>query len=252
MRSSLAAVLRRARARDALDLALAPGLVALWRADLGITAPSNNLSGWGDQSALAHHLTQSDPAQQAAWGATAGPNGLPAVTLTNNRNARTPLTAALSPSRLTVYSVVKLNSLNAWQTVFNTSDDSSWQRGYGEGKRVATAIFRLGGWANKYDTGGVDIDVVQNEWTLVAFRFDGSTVSVWKNGGLPVTMAYALPITHGSGPFCVGASFASVGNYAYSLNGALLDLAVCGQAHDDATVAKVFKGLSARTGVAVT
>lgn len=237
---------------DALDLSAAPGLVALWRADLGVTAPSNALTGWGDQNGSGHHLTQSDPAQQAVWGASAGPNGLPGITFSSNRNVRTPLTVALSPSRITIYTALKLNALNGFQSPVNTSDAPSWNRGYGLVKRVATGVYRLGGWVNRYDTAGADIDLVQNEWTLIAMRFDGVNVSVWKNGGSPVETPYSTAITHGSGPFAVGASFVSTGVYAYGAEATMLDLAVCGQAHDNATVAKVFKKLSQRTGVAVT
>lgn len=244
--------LSRRRASSGLDLSAAPSLSGLWRPDAGVTLNGSTVAALADQSGLGLHGLQSDPAQQVAWNATGGPNNLPRLTFTGNRHLLVGHAAALKPATLTLYAVTRLNSLNGWQTIWNTSDNASWLNGFGLNKRVATAIYRLGGWVSNYVTNGVDADLTVSTWTILAMRYDGSTVQLWKDGVSQGTFAFAGPIVHASsGPACIGASYSSPGVYAYGANADLIDLALCGAAHSDDTVASIFRGLSARTGIAV-
>lgn len=236
---------------SALDLSSAPSLAALWRSTQGITLNGSNIAAQADQSALGHHGLQPDPAQQPPYHANGGPNDLPYISFTGDRNLLATLTATLKSSTLTMYAVFRLTALTGWQTLINTSDDASWQRGYGFAKRVATAVYQLGGWVDKYNVSGVDVPVTANTWTLIAIRYDGTNVTVWKNGAVVGTVAFAGPIVHGSGPLCLGAAYVSAGVYQFSLNGDYTDLGIFNTAHSNDTVGSVFRGLSNRTGVAL-
>lgn len=234
--------------RDSIALASAPGLVGLWQSDKGITLVDNLVAALGDQSGFDHHALQADPAQQVNYFASGGPQGLPYLRFTSNRNLRAALTAALKPAVVTAYWDVRVNTDIPFNSVFNTSDSVSWQRGYGAVKRGASG-YSIGGWVDKYNITGVDATLSASTWALMAMRYDGTHFSTWLNGVMVGAVEFAGPIVHGSGPLAIGASFVSAGVYQYSLEGDFTDLAICNVAHSDSTMRKVFKGLSKRTGI---
>jgi hypothetical protein len=59
-----------------------PGVVGFWRADVGVSQSGGAVSAWADQSGAGANITQSTPANQPQWNATAF-NGFPGVESTN-------------------------------------------------------------------------------------------------------------------------------------------------------------------------
>lgn len=212
----------------------APGLAAWYRADRGVTV-ATGVSQWDDQSGNARHLLQATAVSQPVFSASAGPNGLPALTFDGSNDSMEANMALTQPT--TIYAIFKQVTWIAGRTLLD-GDPVNAIRVLQTNAGVTPQIEITAG-ATACNNGNAPVGV----WVSGCFLFSGAASLTRINNTAEATgnagTASATSLVLGAD----GGGFGDFGNVAFS------EVLVYNAAHDPTTRAAIISYLMRRAGL---
>jgi len=188
---------------------LLTGIAAFWRADMGVTQSSGNVTAWADQTSNANTLTVNSgiSGTSPTYGATGFNTSYPGVTF-----AGTSLNALESALNSSLASSTKASF---WILLTVNADETTYPgvAGFlGNGAGVTTApsidIYNNTGSQYAFQVGAVQFGIVYfglpNTW-LLTFALDGSNINWYWNSNTPQTPVACTSTVGGSGQYWFGA-----------------------------------------------
>jgi hypothetical protein len=124
-----------------------------------------------------------------------------------------PDAASLQPAAISVEAWVQGGAgLEQWDSLLAKVSTDSWDDGYGF---YWQADGSLSFFVNNYAAQAVSTALPTDQWTHIVGTFDGSTMTLYKNGEEAASAPFETSITHSSAPLKVGAG-GGVGPYAWA------------------------------------